>query len=283
MNLASPIADTLSRPRPAAPGLALYSVRRSLGADAEACLGRVAEMGFRCVCGRGGARAWAEHFRSLLDANGLSAPVVILEPAPSPQEQFMAAAILGARFATIPASPVFFERRSDGSFEWRRSVFSEAFAGFVSQLPALAAGAAAANVRLLYHFHDLDFVPMDDGLSPFDWLSTRTDPAQLGFHLDTAWLMQARADLPGLLQRLKGRVHVADLKDLRVGAPGAPRGSNMLPAGEGEIAFASMAAVLAAAGVEEFFIENEPLPDEWAGVGSAVTHLRRLGIFASAS
>ncbi|MBU6408030.1 MAG: TIM barrel protein [Alphaproteobacteria bacterium] len=282
MKLADRIGAAIAQPRPAFPGLALYSVRRALAAAEDACLQQAAAHGFSTVAARGGSTAWARSFRSRLAAHGLAAPLVILEPSPSPQEQLAAAAVLGARFVTIPSAPVFFERQPDGRFVWKQAVESRAFAGFVAQIPALAAAAQQANIRLLYHFHDLDFQVMDDGLSPYDWLSTRTHPDHLGFHIDTGWIVQARADIPGLLQRLRGRIHAVDLKDVSPAVAAGERGANMRPVGQGQIDFAAMAPLLAAAGAEAFFIENEPNADEWGAVDVASRNLRGLDFFAPA-
>ena len=281
MSLAEPLRPSFSRPRPVRPGLAIYSVRRAFAADDEACLARIRGAGFDRVCMRGSDRSTARDLREKLDDHGLVSPVVVLEPGIDPAEQVQAARLLGASFITIPSAPVFFRIDGAGRHVWKTSVASEEFRHFVEGLRRLSPMVSGEGLRLLYHFHDLDFVPMDDGLSPYDWLSTRVPPAELGFHLDTAWLRDARVDLPGLLQRLAGRIAAVDLKDVRPLLPPGPRGENMCPAGEGVIDFLSMIPVLDAAGAEEFLIENEPLPDEGAGVLSARDHLDGLGVFAA--
>lgn len=280
MSLRGGFAATIDRPRSALPGLALYSVRRAYNDNPDACLRRAAAEGFRVVGAPGGDRASMRLLKSRLDAYGIEAPVVILERSPAPQEQLEAAALVGARFVTIPSAPVFFSSSADGRFAWRQSVRSEDFQGFARQIPAFSALAEAAGLRLLYHFHDLDFVPMDDGLSPYDWMSTRVDPARIAFHLDTAWLAEARVDIPGLLQRLRGRIAVVDVKDVGPVQGDARRGGNMLPAGEGRLDLASSMQQFAAAGAEVFLIENEALDDEWLGVATALGNLRRLVVFS---
>jgi sugar phosphate isomerase/epimerase len=273
-------ADRFVRIRPSVSCLAMYSIRRSFNQDPDETLKRVAEFGIRQVGVRGTGTEGARKLKSLLQIHGLSAPQMMLEPGLGLQEQVEAAAMLGCQFITIPASPVFFEQHSDGRFQWRKSIKSKEFAAFVSQLPALSAQAKAAGLQLLYHFHDFDFVTMDDDLSPYDWMTTRLPPDAISFHLDIAWLVQARADLCGVLQRLFGRVAVLDLKDVRPEKPAPQRGANMFPAGQGIVDFASAAALFVSAGASLLMIENEPLDDEFGGVATALDHLRSIGVVA---
>lgn len=274
------ILARLDQPRPSPPGLALYSVRRSFNADPSACLARIQEIGYRSVTARGSNIGAAKTLRPMLESHDLTSPVIVLEGNIAPQEQVEAAAYLGARFVTIPSAPVFFDRTETGGFVWKKSVDSREFAGFCAQLPGLAALCQSAGLNLLYHFHDLDFVPMDDGMSPYDWLSTRVPSDAISFHLDTAWLREGYVDLPGLMMRLAGRIPVLDLKDVNPLETSLVRGANMVPAGEGDIDFTSSIAMFASAGTEIFMVENEPLEDEWKGAISAFQYLANLDMFA---
>lgn len=274
------LAGRIARIQPSSACLAMYSIRRSFGQAPDETLKRVSGLGIRQLGVRGTGTQDARKLGLLLKAHDVSTPQLTLEPGLSLQEQVDAAAMLGCKFITIPSSPVFFETLPDGRFQWRERIQSREFSAFIDQLPALSTLTKAAGLRLLYHFHDFDFVTMDDDLSPYDWMTTRLPADVISFHLDIAWLVQARADICGMLQRLVGRIAVLDLKDVRPDAAARQRGANMYPAGQGVVDFAAAAAMFIAAGTELLILENEPLEDELKGVAVALDHLKSIGVVA---
>jgi sugar phosphate isomerase/epimerase len=259
-------------------GLALYSVRAEAGRDLEATLARAAALGFQEIEMRAVAPEVARQHRALLDRHGLRCPSIVAGPDVPPAAQIESTRILGAGWLAVPALPVYFNV-TGGRFAWRPRIEPADFAPMPKMLNDLARGCAGAGVRLAYHMHDNDFVPLSDGFSPFDRLAREVDPKLMDFELDLGHLHAARPDLPALLMRLRGRVPLVHLKDFVPGRSNEPKGAAMDNVGAGAIDFDALLPTLRVLGARHFFIELEAATAQWDGVQRSSDWLATRGFF----
>ncbi|WP_424767885.1 sugar phosphate isomerase/epimerase family protein [Paenibacillus sp. sgz302251] len=79
-----------------------------------------------------------------------------------------------------------------------------------------AAGArfTAEGLRFCYHNHAHEFQKTFNGVYSLDILAEHTDPQNLYFRLDVAWITIGGADPAHILQKMAGRVPAIHLKDI---------------------------------------------------------------------
>lgn len=259
---AQPLVRRALASRPWARGVALYSVRADVARDPAGTFARLAALGFRSVEVRGCAPTAVPALRDALQGAGLVAPVMVIEPSPSPLEQLEAARALGAESLVVPAALPYFSM-SGGRFVWRDAVPPAEMRAFARSLGELARAARSAGVGLLYHLHDRDYQPLEDGWSTLDLLLGALTPELLQFEVDTGWLAVAGADLPGTMVKLRGRVRSIHLKDHDPARPPTPKGADMVAPGKGRIDLAPMLEALRHCGARHCFVELEPFADPW--------------------
>lgn len=251
----------LSRP-PWPRGVALYSVRRDLERNFAGTLARLAALGFRSAEVRGCAPAAVPALRRALGDAGLVAGAMVLEASPSPMEQLDAARALGVDCLAVPAALPYFTM-AGGRFVWREQVPAAQMRDFAQSLRGLAEGARRVGVGLLYHLHDRDYQPLDDGWTTLDILLGALPAGLLKFEVDTGWLAASGADLPGTFAKLQGRVHAIHLKDHDPTRPSSPKGTDMVAPGKGQADLVPMLAALRHGGARHCFVELEPFTDPW--------------------
>ncbi len=73
---------------------------------------------------------------------------------------------------------------------------------------------AAEGITLCYHNHDHEFRSRFNGVYALDILAEHTDPKNLAFELDIAWVTFGGEDPVRVIERLAGRVPAIHVKDL---------------------------------------------------------------------
>ena len=119
------------------------------------------------------------------------------------------------------------------------------------------------GIRLAYHNHDFEFLPINDEL-PIDVLLSDTDPALVDFELDMFWVRRAEQDIVNILNRAPGRFTMAHIKDM-------DEHGNMVEVGTGVIDFESILENEAAIGLRHLFVEHDQPTDPFKSV--AISHL----------
>lgn len=257
-------------------GVALYSVRRDLERDFEGTLARLATLGYRCAEVRGCAPAAVPALRRALDRAGLVAGGMVFEASPSPMEQLDAARALGVDFVAVPAALPYFTM-AEGRFVWRERVAAAHMRAFAQSLRSLAEGARRVGVGLLYHLHDRDYQPLDDGWTTLDILLGELPAHLLKFEVDTGWLAASGTDLPGTLAKFRGRVHSIHLKDHDPRRSAEPKGADMVAPGKGQADLVAMLAALLHCGARHCFVELEPYSDPWPELEHSQRWLEQVG------
>ncbi|WP_297337143.1 sugar phosphate isomerase/epimerase [Algoriphagus sp.] len=233
-------------------GLALYTVRDAMSEDPKATLQKVAEAGYAYIEAAGYADGKfygmePTEFKSYLESLGLEPKSthmggVTLENA---DEQIAATKAAGFEYFVIPVPPMgMFTAGPEGM--GMKGTKEE----LVTILTTLGEKCSEAGLKLLYHNHDFEFKPMEDGTILTDYILENTDPAHVNYQMDLFWVTKAEADPLAYFEKYPGRFkawHVKDMNDE----------GNFAPVGTGNIDFARILAQKDQSGMEYFLVEQD--------------------------
>jgi sugar phosphate isomerase/epimerase len=196
------IADILS--------IQLYTLR-ALN-DLDRILDAVAEAGYRQVETVGVHLDDAANTRAKLDARGLkvsSSHVSLAALRERPQAVIEASRTLGAGQLFMPAVPP--DQRAMAADGWR---------ALGRELGGMSDRLRGQGIELGYHNHDWELTPKDGARTALELLLEAAEGSPLTWQVDVAWLVRGKADPKLWLDRYRGRVTSAHVKDL------APPGQN---------------------------------------------------------
>lgn len=192
----------------------LYSLRDQLAADLEGTLAELAGMGYTQVECAGFSGLGATEFKAVLDGLGLHATsghVAIPQPFDRDawEESLQDALTLGSEYVVHPL----FGYDTDTG-EITRDETS--WLAFAEDLNRAGRQAQEVGLRLGYHNHNWEFLPLIDDRSrtPYDILIENTDRRYVHFEVDLFWVVRAARDPVALLRRLRGRAPQLHCKDL---------------------------------------------------------------------
>jgi sugar phosphate isomerase/epimerase len=107
-----------------------------------------------------------------------------------------------------------------------------------------------AGLKLLYHNHDFEFMPLADGTIIEDVLLEKCNPEWVNFQMDLYWVTKANANALTSFEKYPGRFKAWHVKDMdSVG--------NFAPVGTGKIDFAKILAAKAQSGMEFYLVEQD--------------------------
>jgi sugar phosphate isomerase/epimerase len=215
-------------------GLQLYTLEDAPAKDLDGTLKEVAGIGYRTVQISQSYGQSAQRLRAALDRAGLSCPAIHVLPRPATNSWDLEGDLsrladdiytLGATHAVVPA-PRYSDALVDalnhpppggfnaakllgvlklmGADDWRRT------ADLMNEKAEIL---ARSGIRVGYHNHGFDFVPLEQGKSGFDILWERTDPKLIDLELDIGWAVAAGQDVKALFHRANGRIRTVHLKD----------------------------------------------------------------------
>lgn len=227
---------------PAAPrplGLASLTVSRELAADYPGTLKAVQVMGYTHF-GFPLAASSPRHpvppdplrVADMVRSAGLSVGVVRAGHSEAPEVQMRLAARVGASIVAQSASPVFFTGAKPG--EATRAEFE----AWLPRLAELSNAARAEGLRLVYHNHHWDHVPME-GMTPLEIIGQRFAPGEVDFEIDLAWTRLAGVDPLGLVSELGARVLSLHYKDVDA-ARGPDLHSQLVAPGQGAMGYQTL-------------------------------------------
>ena len=237
-------------------GVQLYTVRADMDADPLATLDRVAALGFGTVefyrtYGDSSARM-CERTRDLglgVAATHVGWEMLRDDPARAIAEA-KAMCTDTVMLAWLPPE----ERETLA--QWRE---------WIARMNAVAAMAAAEDMRFAYHAHDIEFRPVD-GTRPIDLLMDGLDP-RIGFELDTYWVARGGEDPLAFYTAHRDRIRHFHLKDMA--ANGA-----MADVGDGTLDFAAL--FRAADPGTHWLVERDDAPDPWASLADSFVATRAI-------
>lgn len=256
-------------------GLQLYTLGDDAGTDLDATFANVAEIGYRDIempnlYGRPPADIRAAAQKAGLSISSLHVPASAFRTAglsfSSPPAQIAdTLGALGVKRAVMPIAlfPQNFRPKLDAN---NQSAIAEAYvaagADVWKRTAALLNDTATAlkpvGISVGYHNHSLEFAPIG---STTGWgiLVAECDPALVDFEVDVGWLATAGLDPAAFLAKHKGRVSQLHVKD--VAASNTVSYSRpMQPAevGAGKLDWARILPAAHEAGVQHFYVEQEP-------------------------
>ncbi len=111
-----------------------------------------------------------------------------------------------------------------------------------------------AGLQFIYHNHDFEFVKFD-GKTGMDILFEQADPEAVHFELDVHWVQAGGADPAAWIEKVKGRMMVVHLKDMKVTNN---RGERLFAeVGEGNMNFPRILQACVDTGVEWGAVEQD--------------------------
>jgi sugar phosphate isomerase/epimerase len=244
LGLGPGISPAAAGPTARVPGIQLYTLRGSMAEDPLSTLTAVAAMGFGAVEFAGYHGRDPATLKSWLDELGLSAPAAHVNPhelRDDPQRLIDDAVVMGHRYLVV----AWLDEKD------RRT--ADQYRGWAEVLNRAGEMARDAGVRMAYHNHDFEFVPVD-GEVPQRVLMAETDPALVDFELDFFWVRKAGLDIAEVLAWAPERFRLAHLKDI-------DEEGNMVDVGTGTIDFAGLLSSELGAAIDHPFVEHDNSPD----------------------
>jgi sugar phosphate isomerase/epimerase len=264
-------------------GVQLYTVRDALGRDPRAALAQLREIGIveaELYGLNGAANATlfgmpAGDVRRACEANGIRLPAThIGGDLTNHAEIAEIARALGVE-AVIVALPSEFSGQVDGRFAMVPAKSRAQLDALVDKLNRTGREYRDRGLAFGYHNHHIEFMPVD-GVVPYDYLMSNTDPALVKIELDIGWLATAGADPVAYLRKHAGRVLSCHLKDYNPAVVSDVPQRKVVAPGAGRVDFAGVLAAMRETGVAHGYIEVDVSDDPFGDVRRGHAHLERL-------
>jgi len=220
-------------------GLANITVHKELAQDYGGTLSKIAAMGYthfgfplaRMSPQMPDGPHPREIARMVRDV-GMEVGVVRYGFAAPAEEQMAWASEIGASIVAYTAAPVFFRGKNLG-----RTTRSE-FDAWLPELGKLGEIVQAAGLRLAYHNHWWDHVPLD-GETPLDIIARTYSPDLVAFEIDLAWAWLGGKAPLDLIKSLGPRVASMHFKDVDP-ARGGSMFDQLIEPGQGKLDYAAL-------------------------------------------
>ena len=244
-------------------GVALYTVRDQMQADAAGTLKAIADLGYRYV------------ETGLLPALGPALKAAGLKQASAYAPTYL---VTGNRKAWTGAGEMLPE-----SYTWSQAIDEakaqgleylvivylmkaergglDVYKDLAARLAKAGEACRKAGLGLAYHPHAFEY-EMIDGVRPIELLLKETPKEALGLELDTFWSSIAGVDPVKMVQTYAGRVPLVHLKDKAKGTPvqydeGKVPHEAFKETGRGEVDFGAFLPAAARAGVKYYYVEQD--------------------------
>jgi sugar phosphate isomerase/epimerase len=244
-------------------GVALYTVRDQMQADAAGTLKAIADLGYRYV------------ETGLVPALGPALKAAGLKQASAYAPTYL---VTGNRKAWTGAGDMLPE-----SYTWNQAIDEakaqgleylvivylmkaergglDVYKDLAARLAKAGEACRKAGLGLAYHPHAFEY-EMIDGVRPIELLLKETPKEALGLELDTFWSSIAGVDPVKMVQTYTGRVPLVHLKDKAKGTPvqydeGKVPHEAFKETGRGEVNFAAFLPAAARAGVKYYYVEQD--------------------------
>jgi sugar phosphate isomerase/epimerase len=241
------------------PGIQLYTVDKELKADVEGTLKKVRTIGYREVETAGFGELSAKAFRNALENCGLkcSSSHFFDFGSADPGPLFEEANTLGIRYTVTSAMSRFTDKPAG---QVMSADDYKAMAGFCNELGHKA---KQASLQLAYHNHNTEFIDLGQGKTGYDILIENTDADLLKLELDCGWMVAAGHDPVQYFHRYPNRYRMVHIKDfVKPAKPSTSLASQDVPQGTvlgtGYIDYRPILKAAKIAGVEHFYVEQEP-------------------------
>lgn len=258
-------------------GIQLYTLGPDAMRDLDGTLKAVAGIGYRTVELPGFLGKAPADMKAALDRAGLVCPSVHIQPRgrggadPTFDGDIgkLAAALHGVGAKAAVAPICFFPDRlelkpqpgEDGGAMLRRLVSQMTAddwkfnADFLNQKATLL---KKEGIKVGYHNHNFEFLPLDS-TTGLEILLKETDPSLVTFEIDVGWVAAAGHDPIATLGKHKGRFTMMHVKDIKpTTTPNFALKMDPTEVGSGALDWKKLLPAARAAGVTNFFVEQEP-------------------------
>jgi sugar phosphate isomerase/epimerase len=257
-------------------GIQLYTLSDMLAADLEGAISAVSRIGYRTVEIPSYMGKTPAQLREIFNRNNVACTAAHIQmaagtaAAPGLRGDLgqLAADMhtLGAGFIYAPSMPApadigitpnagegyaFIVRAAEamGEDRWRR---------FAAELSEVGRKLNASNIKFGYHNHNYEFVKVGNRTG-FDILVEESDPAHVSFELDVGWAAAAGEDIPALFAKHSGRYTGMHIKDVKATTqPNIALKMDPSDVGSGKLDWKTILPAAHAAGVRNYFLEQEP-------------------------
>ncbi|MCW2380650.1 MULTISPECIES: sugar phosphate isomerase/epimerase family protein [unclassified Sphingobium] len=199
---------------------------------------------------------------------GLSVGVVRLGYGVAPAMQMATARKIGATIVAQSAAPVFFEGAVPGK------TTRAAFEAWLPRLNDLARAAHEEGLRLVFHNHGWDHVPLE-GKTPLALIAERFAPGEVDFEIDLAWAALGGAEPLRLVRALGPRVLTMHFKDVDP-SRGPSEHDRLVPPGDGILNYARLIPLLDRMTNAIGYVEVDAPEDEIAAAGRGAVFVQRV-------
>ena len=257
-----------SRAQPSPPdhavGIQLYTVDQSLESDPTGTLESLAAIGYREVETAGFANRTAAGFRELLSGAKLSCPSAHLDFGLMETGKLLEqASALGARYAvsSVLAPPSF---KDPHAIDKAINSFTiDDFKEIAALANRIGQQAKGVGLQYAYHNHNFEFRDCGGGQTGYSIILNETDPELVKLEADCGWMITAGVNPIEYFHHYPNRYRLIHVKDFTSStnisttlALGAKQQATEL--GRGHIDYKPILAAAKRAGVEHFFVEQDP-------------------------
>ena len=181
-----------------------------------------------------------------------------------PDRFFDIAETLGATWLIPPyVSP---EERGATPDYWR---------GLGAKLATGAGQAKGRGLKVAWHNHDFEFIPLADGSRPIDHIFAAAGD-EVCFEIDCGWIVRAGADPAAELQKFADRIAVIQSKD--TAPPGTRADDGWTATGDGIIDWRALVPLFRRTKADHIVTEHDN-PGDWKAFAQrSINHLRQLGL-----
>lgn len=281
----TPLALAQSRSAGCAPppaGVQLFTVRDLLQQDVRATLAALREIGIEEaeLYGLSGSGAEvlgmpAAELQRVLAASGIAVPVAHIDGSLEGTAGIAETAKALGIGTLVVALPSEFSGMRDGRFQMVPAQSKAQLDALAAKLERAGREYGSHGLGFGYHNHHVEFVPVE-GVVPFDYLASRTDPELVKLELDLGWIALAGADPVEYLRRHAGRVIACHMKDYDAAIDTDVPQRKLVAPGAGSIDFSAVLAAMLETGVPHAFVEIDVSDDPLGAVRRGHRHLQSL-------
>ena len=259
-------ANPLNRPI----GLQLYTVGDQLGKDFSGTLKQIAAIGYKEVELAATYQKSAAELRAAFSDAGLTCRSAHMFDFQKTPAQFMDfAKELGVKYVVTSFNPPQSAMASLSGAKPDFDAFVKVLEGMTlddykrsaDTCNQLGAEARKHGLQYAYHNHNLEFRKFGD-VTAYDTLLSSTDPQLVKMEMDCGWVAAAGYDPVAYLDKFPDRYRLLHIKAFKPGAPTVsllgPHRPEPTELGRGGIDYKPIFAAAKKAGVEQYYVEQEP-------------------------
>lgn len=245
-------------------GMELYTVNAQLTKDPAGTLAKLASIGYEEVEVSGFAGLTPGALRKLIDDSGLKCPAVHLDYGFTDTTQVLDQAHeLGVNYAASSILlPTLHATKSAKMLDELNALTADDYKRIAALMNEFGRQSKSAGVQYAYHNHLHEFRDLGGGKTGYAILMAETDPTLVQFEVDCGWMIVAGANPIDYFHSSPARIRVVHVKDFPAVGHAVTSwitdGPHPTELGRGSIDYKPIFAAAKRAGVEHFFVEQDP-------------------------